>query len=80
MKIDVKTGTVVKDLDFTYLGNHARSTAIAKFEGFNLELGNHCLNGIAWLEKDGYQGSEGSFLLTGKMWPTVYLIKFVEKK
>lgn len=76
VKIDVSNGKIVEDYDFSYLARHAQTTALSNFNGFHVDLRNYCLNGIAWMEKDGYQGAEGSFLLTGKKWPTVYQIKF----
>jgi glutamine cyclotransferase len=80
VKIDISTGKVVNEYDFTFIANHARAQAISNFNGFNLDLRNYCLNGIAWLKDDGYQGNEGSFYITGKKWPTVYLVKFNDKK
>jgi glutamine cyclotransferase len=78
LKIDLGTKKVVKDYDFTKIANMAVKTAIENFNGRKIHLRGDCLNGIAWLKNDGYEGDEGSFFLTGKQWPAVYQVKFVE--
>nr|WP_315170975.1 glutaminyl-peptide cyclotransferase [uncultured Flavobacterium sp.] len=62
VKIDAKSGIVVRTIDFTALYNDSKR----KFSG-SLEM-----NGIA------YDTNKRTFLITGKMWPTLYEIKIID--
>ena len=60
VKIDPATGNVVGKLDLSSLSNESKMKHPASLE----------MNGIA------YDSVSGKILVTGKMWPTIYEIKF----
>lgn len=54
VKIDPNSGKVVKTYDFSVLANQAAQIALQSLDTPTFDLRNYCLNGIAWMEKDGF--------------------------
>lgn len=49
VKIDPKSGKVVREYDFTVLAKQAAQIAQQSLENSNFDLRDSCLNGIAWM-------------------------------
>lgn len=71
VKIDPSTGKVLLVIDFSHLVKLA-FTKSAKTKFGELDY-SECLNGIA------YNHKKKLFILTGKNWPSVYIVDILKK-
>ncbi len=64
VQIDPKTGRVLRDVDFSRLKIRIKKQQVRPIDAFN---------GIAWVPE------RNTFLLTGKLWPSIFEVKIHEK-
>lgn len=70
LKIDIQSGTLIEEFDMKDLIKDLESSP-----GYNRYVtgnANYCLNGIAYNENDD------KLIVTGKKWPFLYEIKFID--